>query len=169
MPKPFGKQWHIRPACNVSATEVVRLWRQSFQRAMGLPEQNEPAEFHQHVAFYRRIPAERVTLVCSRGDALLAGMLVQYNDVIEHLYVHVERQGLGIGKYLLYVAQSASRSRLRLHTFQVNRSAQRFYRSQGFVEVARGMAAWADNPWATSPVQLADIEYQWRPATSWPH
>jgi hypothetical protein len=44
-----------------------------------------------------------------------------------------------------------------------NTGAQAFYLAHGFREIERGQADAADNPWATTTEQLADIRYRWDP------
>ncbi len=84
------------------------------------------------------------------------------NDAqLDHLYVHVDWQGRGVGSQLVDEAKANSPGHLELYTFQQNKLAQSFYLSKGFREVGRGLADPADNPWATTQEQLADIKYRW--------
>lgn len=56
--------------------------------------------------------------------------------MLDHLYVAPELQSQGIGTALLQAAQ-ASAARLRLHVFERNGGAQRFYLRHGFAVVER--------------------------------
>ena len=143
--------------------EVVKLWRRSFQRAMGLPEQDPYDELIGHLDFFTSLdPAGHHLLMESDTSSIVAFMSLS-PGYLEHLYVHVDWQGQGLGSRLMARAKSRSSEGFDLHTFQLNTGAQAFYLSHGFQEVARGYAREADNPWATSPDQLADIRYRWEP------
>lgn len=142
---------------------VVKLWRQAFQRAMGLPEQNALAELSGHLDFFISLdPANHHILMESDTSTIVAFMSLSPGS-LDHLYVHVDWQGQGLGGQLLDRAKSLSGDGLELYTFARNTGAQHFYLSRGFKEVARGYASSGDNPWATSPDELADIRYRWEP------
>ena len=141
--------------------DVVRLWRQSFQRAMGLPEQNRFDEVLDQLRFLRTIDPARITAAIRPDSSSIIGFLAASGSELDHLYVHVDWQGQGIGSRLLEHAKAQSPGCLELFTFAQNSKAQRFYLAHGFHEVRRGMAAPEDNPWASSPDQLADILYRW--------
>ncbi|RYG49467.1 N-acetyltransferase [bacterium] len=51
---------------------------------------------------------------------------------IEHLYVHPDAQGRGIGNALLALAKETNPGGLQLWTFQGNAGARRFYERHGF-------------------------------------
>jgi ribosomal protein S18 acetylase RimI-like enzyme len=141
--------------------EVVKLWRRAFQRAMGLPEQDRFEELSGHLDFFASLdPAGHHLLLEPESSRIVAFMSLS-PGYLNHLYVHVEWQGQGLGRRLLENAKSSSGGRIDLHTFQLNTGAQAFYLSQGFREIERGFAAAEGNPWATSQTQLADIRYRW--------
>lgn len=146
------------------AEETVAMWRLSFQRAMGLPEHNEPEDFNQQLQFFAQIPAANISLAVDRRVTKIAGLLVQAEAEIEQLYIHPDYQGLGLGQGFMAIAKQNSPRGLSLYTFAANTRAQAFYVRQGFVEIGRGVADAEHNPWATDPAQLADIRYQWQPA-----
>ncbi len=145
------------------AIELVKMWRRSFQRAMGLEEQNRYEELRDQMTFFARIDPHSISVVADTVSGDLIGLMVQEGRELEHLYVHVDWQGAGIGSMLLNQAKSASPEGLELYTFQRNEGAQAFYLSHGFSEVRRGYAALEDNPWADSRDQLADIRFRWAP------
>jgi ribosomal protein S18 acetylase RimI-like enzyme len=72
-----------------------------------------------------------VTLAVS-GDGQAGGFASVSNGVLEHLYVSPHLQGQGLGTLLLAAAKTASPRGLRLHVFQRNLSARRFYERRGF-------------------------------------
>ncbi len=65
-------------------------------------------------------------------DRTVVGFTVRYNDWLEQLYIHPDRQGLGIGALLVEQAKRASSGTLRLHVFQQNLRARHFYARHGF-------------------------------------
>ena len=68
--------------------------------------------------------------------ARLAGRVVGYMVVdgerLDHLYVHPEAQGRGVGSALLNKARELSPRRIALATFQSNVRARAFYERHGF-------------------------------------
>ncbi len=145
------------------ALEITRLWRQSFQRAMGLPEHNRFAELSDQLDAFTRIEPEGIHLLMDTDTSRIAAFMALSTGWIDQLYVHVDRQGEGLGSILLNLAKTRFPDGLQLYTFQRNEKAQAFYLAHGFHEVERGFAEAADNPWATASEQLADILYAWQP------
>lgn len=143
--------------------EVVKLWRQSFQRAMGLEEQNLLSDLRGQLDFFTSIPHEHIHIAMDEPTSTISGFMVLRPGEVEHLYVHVSFQGRGIGRTLIEMAQTQCPQELGLYTFAQNKRAQAFYEAHGFKEVARGFAQADDNPWSTDPEQLADIRYHWSP------
>ncbi|MQY42218.1 GNAT family N-acetyltransferase [Epibacterium sp. SM1969] len=70
------------------------------------------------------------------------------------LYVAPDMRGQGVGKALLSHAKTLS-PELRLHTFQANTPAQRFYQREGFREVGRSDGRQHSEG-------LPDISYHWQ-------
>jgi ribosomal protein S18 acetylase RimI-like enzyme len=71
-----------------------------------------------------------VTLAVS-GDRQAGGFASVRNGILEHLYVAPQLQGRGLGT--LVAAKEESPRNLRLHVFQRNLSARRFYERRGFM------------------------------------
>jgi GNAT superfamily N-acetyltransferase len=67
-------------------------------------------------------------------DGQIVAMMVLTPGWVNHLYVHPERAGRGIGTALLQQAKSGGAA-LQLWTFQANRPARDFYARHGFAEV----------------------------------
>lgn len=143
--------------------EVVKIWRQSFQRAMKLPEQNQFDDLSPQLDYFCAIDPTSVRIAIDRSSSTIAGVMVLASGQLDHLYINVEYQGLGLGSQLLNEAKARSSNGIELFTFQTNSQAQRFYERHGFFEIAHGYAKLEDNPWASSKEELADVRYRWTP------
>lgn len=145
------------------ALELVKMWQRSFQRAMGLAEQDDFGELAGQMDFLSAIDPARIHVAMAPGSSTVLGFMVLSGTRLDHLYVQVEYQGLGLGTALLNLAKRKSPAGLELFTFQRNEVARGFYMRRGFKEVGRGFASFDDNPWATDREQLADIKFRWEP------
>ena len=67
-------------------------------------------------------------------DRSLIGMCDFRAGWLDHLYIHPDRHGLGVGTALLQRAKDANRA-LQLWVFQSNREAIAFYERRGFTRV----------------------------------
>jgi putative acetyltransferase len=94
----------------------------------------------------------------ARDASQIIGYLALYDDCLDDLYVHPDRQGLGVGSALLETAKSLSPNRLLLSTFEPNIRAQAFYVARGFREVGRTDGL--------NQEQVPDIQYEWTGETS---
>ena len=132
--------------------ELVRMWRTSFERAVGVID---PHPIEEQIDFLHRkvVPENRVQLVIEADSGRIVAFLASNEEMVNQLYVRVDHQGRGIGTHLLELAKQRSSGRLRLFTFQSNVGAQQFYERHGFVVIGRGFEA----DW-----QLDDLEYEWR-------
>ncbi len=143
--------------------ELVKMWRRSFQKAMSLEEHNRLDELYGQLKYFSAIDPATISIALDKSTSVIASFMVLSQGMLDHLYVAVEYQGYGIGSHFLNQAKAQSPNGLELFTFQKNHGAQSFYLSHGFHEVHRGHADSADNPWATSAEDLADIKYRWEP------
>ena len=91
-------------------------------------------------------------VVLGEGGSGVIAFMASTPEMISQLYVHVSHQHEGIGSMLVDIAKQRSRGRLRLFTFRVNESAQRFYERHGFKVIGHGF----EEGW-----QLEDLEYEW--------
>jgi GNAT superfamily N-acetyltransferase len=100
----------------------------------------------------RFLPANEVWVADADGEVV--GYVGFDPDWINHLYVHPDFQGQGVGPQLLALALADGRRR-RLWTFQQNVRARRFYEARGFVllELADGSGNEEKTP---------DALYEWR-------
>ena len=142
--------------------ETVKMWRRSFQRALGLQERNRWGELSEQLNYFQHFDPALSRVIIDVRTSQIVGLLTLSGDALDHLFVHVDYQRAGIGKKLLDEAKARSPQGLTLYTFQRNTGAQQFYLSQGCVETARGFASFDGNPWAQSKSDLADIRYEWR-------
>ena len=136
--------------CPKYGPELVRMWRDSFEQALGIIDPHSLEEQLTHLE-EQLVPNNRVRLVLT-DNATIVGALVSSPHIVSQLYVHVDYQNKGIGSMLLNLAKQDSDGSLRLFTFDRNRRAQRFYEKHGFKIVRRGF----EEKW-----QLEDIEYEW--------
>lgn len=130
---------------------------------MGLEEHNRIGELSGQLNYFCSIEPRNIRVVIDETSSTLAGFMARNLRELDHLYIDVEYQGLGLGTQLLNEAKSGASEGLELYTFQKNLRAQSFYLSNDFIEEARGFAAQETNPWASSPEDLADIKYRWTP------
>ena len=144
------------------ATEVVKMWRRSFQRTMGLKEQNSFEELRGQVDYFLTLGDAYMRIAIRPANSKVVGFMVLDNDCeLSHIFVDVDEQGKGYGSFLLNEARKKSPKILELYTFQKNTGAQTFYLKKGFVEVGRGSAELESNPWTSDINDLADIKYRW--------
>lgn len=131
--------------------ELVVMWRDSFEQAVGV---SDPHSLEEQLQYLEKkvIPENRVLVVMEKDTSAVIGFLASTPESISQLYVHVNHQHKGIGSMLVNLAKQHSRGQLRLFTFDTNKGAQRFYEQRGFKVVGRGF----EKEW-----QLEDIEYEW--------
>jgi putative acetyltransferase len=117
-----------RRATAEDAPAIARLFRLVRQTCLPyLPELHTPA---QDLAFFRdRVLADRE--VWCTGSDWIEGFTAFGGGWIDHLYVHPDRHGRGLGTGLLNLAQRVSPS-LQLWAFQRNTDAIGFYLARGF-------------------------------------
>ncbi len=136
---------------SVHSDELVRMWRRSFESAVGITDPHSIEEQREYLE--RTVIAEnQVLVVLLKSTTEVIGFLASTPERVAQLYVHVAHQGHGIGTMLLDIAKERSTGRLRLFTFAANVGAQAFYERHGFNIVARGF----EPDWG-----LEDIEYEW--------
>jgi ribosomal protein S18 acetylase RimI-like enzyme len=134
--------------------ELVKMWRASFERAVGVSDPHPLSEQLQYLE-EKVVLENRVLVVLEETTLAVVGFMASTPERISQLYVHVDYQGQGVGSMLVGIAKQHSHGRLRLFTFEANKNAQRFYERHGFKVKARGY----EKEW-----QLADIEYEWTAA-----
>jgi ribosomal protein S18 acetylase RimI-like enzyme len=132
------------------AEQTVRMWRESKEKAIG---QKELHSFDNHVNFLNHILSKQFQIDLALIDQLVVGMIAYNNTEISQLYIHNDYQGIGIGQTLLDKAKTQSNGILTLYTFEVNKSAQRFYEKHGFKIIGKGHE---------NEENLPDLLYEWK-------
>lgn len=124
----------LRPATIDDAGAIARILRASMSSHDWMPTLHTPDE---DLAFIRDmvLPSHRVTV--AMVDELVVGFIAVKGEWIDHLYVDPNHFGHGIGKALLAEATTGM-DEVKLHTFQQNVGARRFYEREGFVAEAFG-------------------------------
>ncbi len=146
--------------------EVVRMWRRAFAGAMRLPISTDWPSVSEHLSYLLRNDNPLNLVAIDTQTSHILAYMSGHAGELDHLYVATDAQGQGLGHRLLDLARQRSPQGICLYTFARNANALGFYKSQGFVETARGYADSADNPWATEKEHLADVRLCWQPSKS---
>lgn len=142
-------QFTVVPYSSEYAEQTVFMWRESKERAIG---QKEIHNMESHLYFLNHILRDQYQIKLALMDELVVGIIAYNETEISQLYIHVDYQGLGIGRTLLDKAKEQSAGRLTLYTFDVNKNAQQFYEKNGFKIIGRGHE---------NEENLPDIQYEW--------
>lgn len=146
----------LRPATSQDAPAIAVILRTCFR--VSLPFLPELHTAEEDLAFVSgRLMADDTVWVADIRDAL-AGYVGFRDDWIDHLYVHPDRQGQGVGPALLAQALADGRPK-QLWTFQQNTRARRFYEARGFraVEFTDGDG---------NEERMPDVRYLWSPSAT---
>ena len=123
--------WSLRRADGVDAELIAAIFTSSRRAAMPylplLHTNTEVLEWIKDVVLRR----SSATLAVS-SDGETGGFASVQSGALEHLYVSPQLQGHGLGALLLAAAKEESPRGLRLHVFQHNLAARRFYERRGF-------------------------------------
>ncbi|MDF1699623.1 MAG: GNAT family N-acetyltransferase [Planctomycetota bacterium] len=106
--------------------------------------------------YFRDVIVAGNVLHVATVDGRVIGLLALQADLLDRLYVAIDRQGEGVGSALLEHAREQSPTGLRLFTHQKNERACRFYERHGFTVARYGMSP--------PPESEPDVEYRWVPA-----
>lgn len=126
----------LRPADPTHAGALGEILHRFQAETEWMPELYSGAEA---IAFCGAM-IDRGWVTLAELDGTVAGFIARDRDEICALYVAPAARGHGIGRLLIEDAKRSA-DRLMLKTWQVNEGARRFYRRQGFVEIARGDGA----------------------------
>lgn len=119
----------LRPAIGSDAADIARLLRAALGAFDWMPVLHTPDE---DLAFIRDIvlPGQQVTVAEAGKETV--GFIAVSNEWVEQLYLEPARTGHGIGSRLLTDA-TAALPVVKLHCFQANTGARRFYERHGFI------------------------------------
>nr|WP_272490663.1 GNAT family N-acetyltransferase [Mesobacterium pallidum] len=137
----------MRAATPLDAGPVGAILTDFAEATPWLPRLHSGAE---DIAFAGRMIDRGWVTVAEKGAVL--GFLAQDGEEVACLYTATP--GKGIGKALIAHAKSGQ-GRLELWTFQANARARRFYRREGFAEVATSDGAHTDEG-------LPDVRLVWQ-------
>ena len=146
----------LRPATLADAPALAVILRTCFRVSLPfLPELHTAEEDLAYMAA-RLATADPVWLAEADGEPV--GFITFREGWIDHLYVHPDQQGRGVGPALLARALEDAEPR-QLWTFQANARARRFYEARGFeaVELTDGSG---------NEEQTPDVRYRRRPPGS---
>ena len=141
--------------------ELLRLWRKSISKAIGVEEDTRLEAVNEHLEFLRSLNHEFIQVALEATSRMVIGFMRVEEHVIRDLFIHVDYQRQGLGSRFIQQAKKEN-DFLSLSTFELNKGVQKFYDVMGFVITDRGFASFEGNSWATSKDQLADITYEWR-------
>jgi len=144
----------VRRATAADAAEIATVYVASRRGAAAwLPTVGTDAEIRDFVIM-KMVP-EQETWVADAGGRIVAVMVLN-SDMVDQLYVWPDAQRRGVGDRLLAHAKQLRPAGLRLHTFQRNAPARRFYEDRGFVATK-----FTDG--ATNMEREPDVLYEWIP------
>lgn len=145
----------LRPATADDTGALTDVFVRARQTAMPyLPSLDTDAQVSYWLANIV-LPHSRL-IVALMQEAGPVGFSAVRSGHLDHLYVEPGSQGEGAGTLLLADAMESSPDGLRLHVFQRNINARRFYKRNGFrlVELRSGSQNEENEP---------DAVYEWRP------
>ena len=118
----------LRPAIAPDAVAIAAVMRASLNAFDWMPVLHTPEE---DLFFIRDIllPNQQVTVAETEGR--IVGFIAVDGEWVEQLYLDPAWTGQGIGSRLLAEA-TAGMSQIKLHCFQANSGARRFYERHGF-------------------------------------
>lgn len=127
-------QTTIRLATPSDAAAIARVMRASLNSFDWMPVVHTPDE---DFFFIRDIVLPRQQVTVAEAGEQIVGFIAVSGGWVEQLYLDPAWTGLGIGSQLLTQATAGLPS-LKLHCFQANSGARRFYERHGFRAEAFG-------------------------------
>lgn len=120
----------LRRAGAEDAEALASLHRQTVRASLPfLPEIHTAAD---DIRFFAQRLLSECEVWLAEDEAAVAGYIAFRPGWIDHLFIHPDRQGQGVGPQLLRIALKDGAER-RLWTFQKNLRARAFYEARGFV------------------------------------
>ncbi|MGW0423491.1 N-acetyltransferase family protein [Streptomyces sp. NPDC003015] len=144
----------IRRATASDASATADVYLRSF--AAALPTVIRPRSDDEVRAYIRDVVVPSRETWVAVAEEQVVGLMVIVGDLLSQLYLDPDWRGRGIGDRFVALAKERSPQGLSLWTFQVNRSAHRFYERHGFVEAERTDGSGNEE-------REPDVRYVWRP------
>jgi len=143
----------LRPATPDDAPALAAILRTCFR--VSLPFLPELHTAEEDLAYVSGKLMVEDAVWAAEVEGAVAGYVAFRDGWIDHLYVHPDRQGQGLGPALLDKALADGRPK-QLWTFQENVRARRFYEARGFrpVEFTDGSG---------NEERMPDVRYLWSP------
>lgn len=129
----------LRPATPDDAAAVAEVYLASRRSLASVPFVHTDDETWEWIA--RVVMTKFHVTVAAEGGTIVGMLATSHGETthwVEHLYVHPAATGQGIGTRLLAEAMRDLGPPIRLHTFQCNEGARRFYEGHGFRAIAFG-------------------------------
>ncbi|WP_256752091.1 GNAT family N-acetyltransferase [Mesorhizobium sp. Mes31] len=124
----------LRPAIGSDAAAIATMMRASLNAFDWMPVLHAPEE---DLFFIRDIVLPRQQVTVAEAGSEIVGFIAVSGDWVEQLYLDPTWTGRGIGSRLLIDAIAALPV-VKLHCFQANTGARRFYERHGFRAEAFG-------------------------------
>lgn len=124
----------LRPATTEDAAAIARVMRAALLSFEWLPTLHTPQE---DLAFISNIVLPHQDVFVALGGGSIVGFIAVKDDWVEQFYLDPAWTGRGIGTSLLRLATDGQ-AEIRLHCFQQNAGARRFYERHGFEASAFG-------------------------------
>ena len=118
----------LRPAIGSDAAAIATMMRAALSSFDWMPVLHTPEE---DLFFIRDIVLPRQQVTVAAAGKVIAGFIAVSGDWVEQLYLDPAWTGQGIGSRLLTDA-TAALPVTKLHCFQANTGARRFYERHGF-------------------------------------
>ncbi len=142
----------LRPARPDDASRIAAVMRTTFRISLPFLPDLHTAEQDLRYVSSHLMPETTVWVAELAGE--IVGYVAFRSDWIDHLYIHPDHQGQGIGPALLAKALEDGQTK-QLWAFQQNARARRFYEARGFVAVE-----FTDG--AGNEEKTPDVRYEWR-------
>jgi GNAT superfamily N-acetyltransferase len=143
----------IRRAVATDADETAALFTAALKSMPFFPKLHDDDEDREFVRAFVWGSETWIALV----DGRIAGLACIEGDRLDHLYVHPNHRGDGIGSMLLAHVKQQRPDGFDLWTFQANQGARRFYERHGLEAVER-------TDGRNNEEKLPDVRYAWSPA-----
>ena len=85
--------------------ELLRLWRKSFNEAVGIEEDMRPEVIEEHLGFLRTLDPAFIRVALEEKANQIAGFMRKEGSAIRDLFIHPEHQRKGLGSEFIRQAK----------------------------------------------------------------